>query len=82
MFTVTVEKECGCFKKSEYQKEKSFEKQQDAYMYSKALEELMNEEFCKKHLFFAQKTGDQTFMIKVADNPNKGGCCGSGHCGS
>lgn len=81
MYTVQVEKECGCFKRSEYQREKSFENQQDAFNYSKALEELMNEEFCKKHLFFAQKTGDNAFMIKVADNPRGGGCCGGGHCG-
>lgn len=81
MFNVAVEKECGCFKRSEYEKEKSFEKQEDAFMYSKALEELMNEEFCKKHLFFAQKTAEKQFVIKVADNPRGGGCCGGGHCG-
>lgn len=81
MYTVTVEKECGCFKRSEYQKEKSFENKDDAFLYSKALEELMNEEFCKKHLFFAQTSDDTNFMIRVADNPRGGGCCGGGHCG-
>jgi hypothetical protein len=81
MYSVTVEKECGCFKRSEYQKEKSFENKDDAFMYSKALEELMNEEFCKKHLFFAQATDDTNFVIRVADNPRGGGCCGGGHCG-
>lgn len=81
MYSVTVEKECGCFKRSEYKKEKSFDNQQDAFTYSKAMEELMNEEFCKKHLFIAQKTADDQYMIKVAENPKGGGCCGSGHCG-
>ena len=81
MYSVIVEKECGCFKRSEYQKEKSFENRDDAFLYSKALEELMNEEFCKKHLFFAQATSNTDFIIKVADNPRGGGCCGGGHCG-
>ena len=81
MYSVIVEKECGCFKRSEYEKEKSFESKDDAFMYSKALEELMNEEFCKKHLFFAQRAADNGFIIKVADNPRGGGCCGGGHCG-
>ena len=80
MFTVKVEKECGCFKKSEYEALKSFERREDAYNYSKVLEELMNEEFCKKHLFFAKRVDDTQFMIKVSDNPRGAGCCGGGHC--
>ncbi|HHH19352.1 MAG TPA: hypothetical protein ENK86_02400 [Campylobacterales bacterium] len=81
MYSVTVEKECGCFKKSEYQKEKSFERKEDAFLYSKALEELMNEEFCSKHIFFTKETGEKQYTIRVVDNPNGGGCCGGGHCG-
>ncbi len=82
MYTVTIERECGCFKKSEYKKEKSFDNQQDAYMYSKILEELMNEEFCSKHLFFAQKVDDDNFMIRVAENPGAGSCSTGGSCGT
>jgi hypothetical protein len=81
MYSVQVEKECGCFRKSEYQKEKSFENKDDAALYANALAELMNEEFCSKHLFFARNINENEVMIKVADNPNGGGCCGGGHCG-
>ncbi len=75
MYTVQMEHECGCFKRSEYTNEKSFDKQQDAYNYSNILAELMNEEFCTKHLFFAQRSGDNEFLISVAENPNAGSAC-------
>jgi len=88
MYTVQMEHECGCFKRSEYTNDKSFDKQQDAYNYANILTELMNEEFCTKHLFVAQKTGGNEFVIRVAENPNAGSCstssassCSSGSCG-
>ena len=79
MFTVQVERECGCFRKSEYQKEKSFTSRDEAILYSESLEELMNEEFCSKHAFTAREVSKNEFMIKVDDAA--GGCCGGGHCG-
>jgi hypothetical protein len=81
MYTVQIEHECGCFKRSEFTGEKSFDTQQDAYNYTNIVAELMNDEFCKKHLFFAQKSGDQEFLIRVVDNPNSGSSCSSGSCG-
>jgi len=88
MYTVQMEHECGCFKRSEYTNDKSFEKQQDAYNYANIVTELMNEEFCTKHLFVAQRAGDYEFLIRVSDNPNAGSCgtssassCSTGSCG-
>ncbi len=87
MYTVQIEHECACFKKSEYESEKAFEKQQDAYNYSNIVAEFMNEEFCATHLFVAQRVGDNAFLIRVTDNPNAGSCgtggcnTGSGSCG-
>jgi len=77
MYTVQMEHECGCFKRSEYTNDKSFDKQQDAYNYSNIVAEFMNEEFCSKHLFVAQKAGDNEFLIRVVENPNAGGSCGT-----
>lgn len=74
MYTVYIQNECGCFKKSDYESEKSFDNQQDAYQYSNILAELMNEDFCQKHLFVSEKTEDDQFIIKVGINPNAGGC--------
>ena len=74
MYLVEMEHECGCFKKSEYEREKSFETQKDAYGYANIVAELMNEEFCSKHLFSAQKTENDGFVIRVVNNPNAGSC--------
>ena len=81
MYTVYMERECGCFKKSEYESEKEFENQQDAYNYAHIVAEFMNEDFCQQHLFTAFKTEDDNFVIGVATNPNSGGCgTGKGSC--
>lgn len=75
MNTVEVALECGCFKKSEYEAKKAFDNQRDAYNYANILVELMNEDFCTKHLFVAQRTIDDNFVISVYDNPNAGSSC-------
>lgn len=88
MYTVYMEQECGCFKKSEFEKEKSFDNQRDAYQYSNLLAEHMNEDFCGKHLFVSEKIAGNDFVIRVGENPNSGSCgtdssssCSSGSCG-
>ena len=81
MFNVQVALECGCFKRSEYQKEKSFEKRDDAILYSNAIAELMNEEFCKAHIFSPHEVERGQFIIAGNNRPGGGGgCCGGGHC--
>ncbi len=91
MYTVQIEQECGCFKKSEYESKKSFDNQQDAYNYANIVTEFMNEDFCQTHLFTAFKLEDDNFVIGVSSNPNSGSCstgaapadssCASGSCG-
>ena len=81
MYTVQMEQECACFKKSEYTGDKSFNTQQEAYHYTNVLIELMTEEFCTTHLFFPQKLGDYAYLIRVVENPNAGGSCSTGSCG-
>jgi len=78
MNTVEIDFECGCFKKSEYEAKKTFDNQQDAYQYTNILVELMNEEFCSTHLFVAQQTVDDNFVIQTLMNPNAGSSCGTG----
>ncbi len=68
MYTVQIEKECACFKKSEYTNNNTFKTQQDAYNYATILAELMNEEFCGQHTFSASRTGESNFLISVAKN--------------
>lgn len=82
MYTVHMEHECGCFKRSEFESNKSFATQKDAYAYANIAAELMNEEFCKSHHFFSQITDENSFVIRVAQNPNAGSCSTGGGCGT
>ncbi len=79
MITVKVEKECGCFKKSDFQNNLSFENKDDALMQAIEMSKEMNEEFCQKHEFEVVEQGN-TILIGVAER-GKSGCCGGGHCG-
>ena len=94
MYKVSMAQECACFKKSEYESEKDFNTQREAYQYTNALVELMNEDFCSTHEFFAQMTTENDFVIGVGLNPDNGSCstgscapseadtgCGTGSCG-
>ena len=64
MYTVQMQEECGCFKKSEYTNNNSFKTQQDAYNYSIILAELMNEEFCGRHKFYSQRAEAITLLLE------------------
>jgi hypothetical protein len=74
MYRVQIEHECGCFKKSEYESEKVFDRQHEAYNYANIVSELMNEDFCSKHRFFSQKSVDDNFVIRVVANSDAGSC--------
>jgi len=82
MFTIEIQKECGCFKKSEFENHMQFENKDDALLQAKLMERHMNEKFCQKHQFWTEEEGN-TFKIHVAENApvqKQGGCCGGGHC--
>jgi hypothetical protein len=78
MYTVQMEKECECFKKSEYANNTTFETQQDAYQYANIVAELMNEEFCTQHRFESQRGEGNTFVIRVALNSTYVSGCSTG----
>ncbi len=78
MFTVTVEKECGCFRKSGIENNKKFESKDDALIAAMNMAKEMNLEFCQKHEFDVVES-DAGLSIKV-DERAKSGCCGGGHC--
>ena len=82
MFTINVAKECGCFKRSEFENDMSFDNKDDALMQAKVMESYMNQKFCQKHLFYTEETADNTFTIHLEDRPQEksSGCCGGGHC--
>lgn len=81
MFTINVEKECGCFQKSAYENGMSFETKDDALMQARLMESHMNQKFCQKHLFTAIEDGNNIkIMVEMKPQSHGGGCCGGGHC--
>lgn len=78
MYTVIMEKECECFKKSEYSNNNTFNTQQEAYQYANIVAELMNEEFCGKHTFYSQVAEGDNFVIRVAQNATSVSGCSTG----
>ena len=78
MFKVTVEKECGCFRKSGIQNNQEFASKDNALIQAMELAKDMNNDFCQKHEFNVVEDGNN-ILVKV-DERVKSGCCGGGHC--
>ena len=81
MYKVEVPHQCGCFKRSEYKAEKTFDDINEAIAYTEALTELMNDEFCGKHKFSPQTISQNHVQIVFGGSSSGAGCCGGGHCG-
>ena len=79
MNTITVDKECGCFKRSAYENNMSFDSKDDALMQANLMVNHMNTKFCGKHGFELAEDGDD-FLISMGEAAKSGGCCGGGHC--
>lgn len=77
MYTVIVEKECSCFKQSDFTNNNSFKTRKEANTYANLLAEVMNEEFCKKHTFYGQRLEGDIYVIRVikGDAPLIGTSC-------
>ena len=79
MNTINLDKECGCFKKSEFENNMSFESKDEALMQAQIMVNHMNSEFCQKHEFSLTENKDE-FNISRFDKGASSGCCGGGHC--
>jgi hypothetical protein len=79
MFKVIVEKECGCFKKSDMQNGITMDSKDGALLKAIEMKTHMNDEFCGKHTFKVQEV-QNNFVIAFEESTSNG-CCGGG-CGS
>lgn len=81
MTTIVVDKECKCFKESDFENNQSFESKYEALLRAKYMVDYMNDEFCGKHNFALSEV-DDILLIAVSMNEArpKSGCCGGGHC--
>lgn len=78
MHNIIVDKECGCFKRSDLQNNLSIASKDDALIKAIEMKNQMNEEFCGKHDFDLVEN-QNNFVISFAQ-PKASGCCGGGHC--
>jgi hypothetical protein len=67
MITLEMEKQCGCFKKSDYEAVQTFTSKDEALVSASKMCDDMNENFCQKHNFKVTEEGDK-LIIKVEMN--------------
>lgn len=67
MSRVIIEKECGCFKRSDYDNHVEYATKEEALIKALEIAKDMNDLFCKKHIFQAVENGND-IVIKVDMN--------------
>jgi len=65
MYTVRIEQECSCFKKSGFENNQTFETKAEALLQAKVLECRMSQEFCHTHYFEAEDRGDEILIHTI-----------------
>ena len=78
MHKIIVEKECGCFKKSDFTNNIEITSKDEALLQALKMKNKMNQEFCRKHDFQLAER-DNNFIISFVEQ-TKSSCCGTGCC--
>lgn len=79
MHRISVERECGCFRKSNLENNILLESKDDALIKALDMTNTMNDDFCGKHSFQVMESSNN-FIIRLKQEPHQTGCCNSG-CG-
>ena len=66
MYTVTLEKECACFKRSSFKATQSFETKEEASVMAQKMAKEMTHEFCKEHGFAVIEEEDNFLIILMS----------------
>ena len=80
MFKISVNKECGCFKKSELENNSTENTKDNALLKAQYMVNYMNDEFCQKHSFTLREEGNSFAISMETREEAHSGCCGGGHC--
>ena len=59
-----MERSCGCFNRSRFEKEKEFETKEEAQNYADDIEFAFEEEFCQKH-FIKMSERDNVIYLTI-----------------
>ncbi|RLA57771.1 MAG: hypothetical protein DRQ78_13050 [Epsilonproteobacteria bacterium] len=62
MVKVHVEKECDCFKKSNYVNGQKYTSKNDALLHANLMKNYMNQNFCKKHIFGLEENENEIIV--------------------
>ncbi|MDQ7045921.1 MAG: hypothetical protein Q9M32_08415 [Sulfurimonas sp.] len=62
MYQIIVERQCGCFKRSELEASIEMDSKEEALLKSIEMRDIMNNDFCPKHSFTI-KEEENTFVI-------------------
>jgi len=65
MYTIVIEEECACFKKSGFENNMTFESREDMINKARVMECLMNQQFCMTHYFEAVDYNDKIVMHRT-----------------
>lgn len=68
MYTIVIEEECACFKKSGFGNNLTFDSREDMINKARVMECRMNQEFCMTHFFEAVDYNDK-IIIHRTDRP-------------
>ncbi len=66
MFKVSLEKECSCFKRSNFKATQSFETEAEASKVAYKMAKEMTKEFCKEHGFSVIKEKNSFLIILMS----------------
>jgi len=66
MFTISMEKECTCFKRSRLKSEQSFENEEEAFETATVMAKEMTRDFCKNHAFSVVKEGNNFLILLMS----------------
>jgi len=80
MYTISISKECGCFRRSPYENNLEFSSKDDALLQANLMQNHMNSKFCGTHHFELKEEGEKLLIEVSMNESTKSGCCGGGHC--
>ena len=64
MFKIIVDRECGCFKRSDMTNNIEMDSKDDALVIAMQMRDIMNNKFCSKHKFTMKEEGND-FIIAM-----------------
>ena len=79
MHTINIDHVCGCVRRSDLEINSQVESKDEALLKAIKMKDLMNQEFCGKHMFDIEEK-ENNFHIAFAVAKPSSSCCGGSAC--